>query len=125
MAGGLDSGPRRGEVWLYRFSPPDKRRPVVVLTRSDVLPLLRTAMVAPITSTIRGLPSEVTVGVDLKNDSAINCDHIQTVQQRLLRRYVGSLSDEKIEVCRALSRQDAHSVSLVRRDLENLDSVKW
>ena len=49
-------------------------------------------MVAPITSTIRGLPSEVIVGVDegLKNDSAINCDHIQTVQQRLLRRYVGS-----------------------------------
>ena len=49
-------------------------------------------MVAPITSTIRGLPSEVIVGVDegLKNDSAINCDHIQTVQQRLLHRYVGS-----------------------------------
>ena len=106
MAEGIDSGPRRGEIWLYRFSPPDKRRPVVVLTRSDVLPLLRTAMVAPITSTIRGLPSEVTVGVDegLKNDSAINCDHIQTVQQRLLHRYVGSLSDEKMhQVCRALA----------------------
>ncbi len=106
MAGGLDSGPRRGEIWIYRFSPPDKRRPVVVLTRSDVLPLLRTAMVAPITSTIRGLPSEVVVGVDegLKNDSAINCDHIQTVDQRLLRRYVGSLNEAKmIEFCRALA----------------------
>ena len=106
MAGGLDSGPRRGEIWLYRFDPPDKRRPVVVLTRSDVLPLLRTAMVVPITSTIRGLPSEVIVGVEegLKNDSAINCDHIQTVEQRLLRRYVGSLSESKmVEVCSALA----------------------
>ena len=94
MAGGLDTGPQRGEIWLYRFDPPDKRRPVVVLTRSEVLPLLRTAMVAPITSTIRGLSSEVIVGVDegLKNDSAINCDHIQTIEQRQLRRYVGSTS---------------------------------
>ena len=106
MAGGLDSGPRRGEIWFYRFSPPDKRRPVAVLTRSDVLPLLRTAMVAPITSTMRGLPSEVIVGVEegLKNDSAINCDHVQTIEQRLLRRYVGSLSESNmVEVCRALA----------------------
>ena len=102
----LDIGPRRGEIWLYRFNPPDKLRPVVILTRSDVLPLLRTAMVAPITSTIRGLPSEVIVGVDegLKNDSAINCDHIQTVQQRLLRRYVGSLGEAKMrQVCRVVA----------------------
>ena len=75
------------------------------MTRSEVLPLLRTAMVAPITSTIRGLSSEVIVGVDegLKNDSAINCDHIQSVDQRMLRRYVGSLSESKmVEVCRAV-----------------------
>ncbi len=106
MAGGLDTGPRRGDIWLYRFDPPDKRRPVVILTRSEVLPLLRTAMVAPITSTIRGLPSEVIIGVDegLKNDSAINCDHIQSVDQRMLRRYVGSLSESKmVEVCRAVA----------------------
>ena len=106
MAEGIDSGPRRGDIWLYRFGSPDKRRPVVVLTRSDVLPLLRTAMMAPITSAIRGLPSEVIVGVDegLKNDSAINCDHIQTVQQRLLRRYVGSIGEAKMrQVCRAVA----------------------
>ena len=106
MAGGLDSGPRRGEIWLYRFNPPDKRRPVVVLTRSDALPLLHTAMVAPITSTIRGLSSEVIVGVEegLKNDSVINCDHIQSVDQRMLRRYIGSLSESKmVEVCRAVA----------------------
>lgn len=98
--------PKRGEIWLYRFRPPDKRRPVVILTRPDVLPLLRTAMVAPVTSTIRDLPSEVVVGVEegLKRDSAINLDHVQTVERRHLERYVGSLCDAKLrQVCRALA----------------------
>ena len=98
--------PRRGEIWQYRFSAPDKRRPVVVLTRQDVLPMLRTAIVAPITSTIRGLPSEVVVGTDegLKHDSAINLDHVQTVEQRSLHGFVGTLSEEKMgRVCRALA----------------------
>ena len=98
--------PQRGEIWQYRFAPPDKRRPVLLLTRQDVLPLLRTAMVAPITSTIRGIPSEVIVGPDegLKHDSAINFDHVQTVEQRLLHRYVGTLSEPKMQqACRALA----------------------
>ena len=98
--------PRRGEIWQYRFRAPDERRRVLVLTRQEVLPLLRTAMVAPITSTIRGLPSEVVVGTEegLKTDSAVNLDHVQTVEQRLLHHYVGSLSEEKMRrVCRALA----------------------
>ena len=106
MAGGLSNAPRRGEVWQYHFAPPDKRRPVVILTRQEVLPLLRTAMVAPVTSTIRGLPSEVIIGANegLKRDSAINLDHVQTIEQRQLRRYVGALSEPKMrEVCRALA----------------------
>ncbi len=99
-------GPRRGEIWQYRFDRPDKRRPVVILTRQEVLPLLRTAMVAPITSTIRGIPSEVLVGPDegLKHHSAINLDHVQTVEQSLLHHYLGSLSPSKMrQVCRALA----------------------
>jgi mRNA interferase MazF len=52
----------RGEIWLYTFKPPDKRRPVLVLTRQEVIGLLSTVIVAPITSTIRGAPSEVVVG---------------------------------------------------------------
>ena len=98
--------PRRGEIWLYTFKPPDKKRPVVVLTRQAVLPLLRTAMVAPVTSDVRGLPSEVAVGIaeGLKYDSVINLDHVQTVEQRLLRQYVGSLDEAKMaSVCRALA----------------------
>ena len=98
--------PRRGEIWQYRFRAPDKRRPVVVLTRQEVVPLLGTVTVAPITSTIRGLPSEVVVGTEegLKHDSAVNLDHVQTVEQRLLHSFVGTLSETKMrQVCRALA----------------------
>ena len=100
------SSPRRGEIWRYEFAAPDKDRPVVILTRQEVLPLLRTATVAPITSTIRGLPSEVIVGAEegLKRDSAINLDHVQTVEQRRLFKHVGSLTGAKMhQVCRALA----------------------
>lgn len=106
MARGLESGPRRGEIWQFRFNPPDKRRPVVVLTRSEVLPLIRTAMVAPITSTIRGIPSEVLVGVNegLKRQSAVNLDNVQTVDQEQLSAYIGSLDEDQMRaVCRALA----------------------
>jgi hypothetical protein len=48
----------RGEIWQYAFTRPDKRRPVLVLSRQDVIGLLHTVMVAPVTSTIRGAPSE-------------------------------------------------------------------
>ena len=97
--------PQRGEIWLYTFKAPDKKRPVVILTRQAVLPLLRTAVVAPVTSNIRGLPSEVQVGLDegLKHNSVVNLDWVQTVEQRLLTHYVGSLGEARmVEVCRAL-----------------------
>ncbi|MBD3868535.1 MAG: type II toxin-antitoxin system PemK/MazF family toxin [Acidobacteria bacterium] len=96
----------RGEIWMYEFSRPDKRRPVLVLTRQEVIGFLNTVMVAPITSTLRGSPGEVTVGFaeGLKHDSAVNLDHVQTVQQNRLHKYVGSLSGEKMnEVCQALA----------------------
>jgi mRNA interferase MazF len=96
----------RGEIWNYRFKSPDKRRPVLVLTRPEVIPLLHTVMVAPITSTRRGAPSEVAVGVDegLKRESAVNLDHVQTVEQDRLVGFVGSLSGAKMQqVCRALA----------------------
>lgn len=96
----------RGEIWLFTFKPPDKRRPVLVLTRQEVIGLLSTVMVAPITSAIRGAPSEVLIGVDegLKLPSVINLDHVQTVEQRQLSHYIGSLSREKMTaVCRALA----------------------
>jgi mRNA interferase MazF len=96
----------RGEVWSYTFGAPDKRRPVVVLTRQEVIGLLHTVMVAPITSTLRGAPSEVAVGVaeGLKHESAANLDHVQTVEQDRLTRRLGHLGPAKMrEVCRALA----------------------
>ena len=96
----------RGDIWTYRLSRPDKRRPVLVLTRQEVIPLLHTVMVAPVTSTIRGAPSEVIVGVahGLKHDSAVNLDHIQTVDRSRLVRYVGRLGPADMrEVCRRLA----------------------
>ncbi|HKH43942.1 MAG TPA: type II toxin-antitoxin system PemK/MazF family toxin [Thermoanaerobaculia bacterium] len=96
----------RGEIWLFTFKPPDKRRPVLVLTRQEVIDLLSTVLVAPITSTIRGAPSEVPVGIaeGLKAPSAVNLDHVQTVERHQLVHYVGSLGREKMAaVCKALA----------------------
>ena len=99
-------GVNRGEIWMYQFAAPDKRRPVLVISREDVIPLLHTVMVAPITSVIRGAPSEVVVGVDegLKRPSAVNLDHIQTVEQARLEHFVGTLSPVRMRhVCRAMA----------------------
>lgn len=96
----------RGQIWLYRFAKPNKERPVLILTRHEVIGLISTVTVAPITSTIRGLPSEVVVGKDegLKKTSAVNLDHVQTVERSRLRRFVGTLNVRKMrEICEALA----------------------
>lgn len=101
MARGL----RRGQIWLYTFKAPDKRRPVLILTRPDVIGLLDTVTVAPITSTVRGSPGEVVLEVEegLKHRSAANLDHVQTIRQAHLHRHVGTVGPERMaEVCRAL-----------------------
>jgi mRNA interferase MazF len=85
---------KRGEIRWYRFHAPDKRRPVVVLTRDSVLDYLGEVTVAPITSTIRDIPSEVVVGPDdgLPRRCAINLDHVQTVSKDRLGGIVATLS---------------------------------
>jgi mRNA interferase MazF len=101
MAGGL----ARGEVRLYRFPRPDKERPVVVLTRSSAIGYLSTVTIAPITSTIRGIPSEVILGeVDgMKGPCAINLHNVVTVSQAHLGRRVAMLSVERSQqICAAL-----------------------
>jgi len=95
----------RGEIWLYAFKSPDKRRPVLVLSRQKAIDLLRTILVAPITSAAHGVPSEAQVGIDegLKHDSVVNLDQAQTVDQKRLQHFVGSVRPEKMNaVCRAL-----------------------
>ncbi len=93
---------RRGEVRWYGFSRPDKRRPVVVLTRDSVLPLLGEVTVAPITSTIRGIPSEVLLtSVDgVPKDCAVNLDHLQTVSKGKLGAVLTTLGPHKMSEVR-------------------------
>jgi mRNA interferase MazF len=95
----------RGEIWMYRFASPDRRRPVLVLSRPALLAALHTATVAAITSTLHGSPTEVSVGVaeGLKDTSCVNLANVFTVRQADLRRYVGRLSAEQmLRVCDAL-----------------------
>lgn len=101
MAGRLS----RGEVRLYRFAPPDKQRPVLILTRQSAVTHLSTVTVAPITSTIRGVPSEVILDASdgMKGPCAINLHNAVTVSQDRLGPRVASLSNSRMsEVCAAL-----------------------
>jgi mRNA interferase MazF len=98
--------PSRGEVWWCE--PPEiGRRPVVVLSRDVAIPRLRRALVAPCTTTIRDLPSEVVVepGDDpVPRKSAINLDSVESVSVAVLVERVGRLSDSRMrEVCAALA----------------------
>lgn len=96
----------RGEIRLYRFGAPDKSRPVLILTRSSALPYLSGVTVAPITSTIRGVPSEVVLDAEdgMKKPCAINLHNLVTVAKQDLGRRVASLGDARMtEVCAAIA----------------------
>lgn len=96
--------PRRGQVWLADL-PGDKIRPVVVLTREPVIRHLHSVVVAPVTSTVRGIPSEVPLAEDegLRRPSVANFDNLQLVLRSRLVRPLGSLSTAKLaDACRAL-----------------------
>ena len=86
----------RGDVWDADVA--GGRRPVVVLTRDEAIPLLRRVTVAPITSRIRGLPSEVRVGQaeGLDHDSVVSCDNILTLPQERLDRRRGALGPDAV-----------------------------
>ena len=95
----------RGDVRLYSFVPPDKNRPVVVLTRGSALAYLGTVTVAPITSTIRGAPSEVILNEEdgMKAPCAVNLHNPVTVTQDRLGKRVAHLSALRMhEICAAL-----------------------
>ena len=102
MAGRLE----RGEVRLYRFAPSDKERPVLVLTRSSAIAYLSRVTVAPITSTIRGVPSEVVLGPEdgMKQSCVANLHNVMTVNQQALGRRLTQLGPRRMrEVCAALA----------------------
>jgi mRNA interferase MazF len=92
-------------VRLFRFEPPDKERPVLVLTRSSAIPYLARVTIAPITSTIRGVPSEVALGVEdgMRQPCAANLHNVITVRRDALGKRVAQLDARRMrEVCVAL-----------------------
>ncbi len=96
---------KHGEIRWYKFSAPDKKRPVLILTRDSVLEYLGEVTIAPITTTIRDIPSEVFLStVDgLPHDCAVNCDHLQTVSKAKIGTLIASLPRTKmVEVGRAI-----------------------
>lgn len=89
---------RRGEVRWYRFAHPDKRRPVLIVTRQSIIPSLGEVTIVPLTTNIRDIPSEVVLRPNdgLPRECAVNCDHLQTVLQGRLGALVSTLSTEKM-----------------------------
>ena len=96
---------RRGELWLAEVGR--KKRPVLVMTRSEVIDVRALVTVAEVTTSIRGLGSEVDVDhlqVGLERPSVINCDGIHTVTQKSLNTCIGQVSDDVMrKVCSAVS----------------------
>jgi mRNA interferase MazF len=90
---------QRGEVRWYPFQRPDRKRPVVVLTRDSALEYLGQVTVAPITSTIRDIPTEVVLGAadGLPRDCAVNLDHVQTVSRGRLGPLVATLPAARLD----------------------------
>ncbi len=102
MAGpSMTPEPRRGEIWLAEL---DKRRPVVVLTRDPLGRILHSVIVGPVTSTIRGLSTEVELGAadGVRQRSVVNLDNLQLLARARLVRKVGEAESATLaRICRA------------------------
>ncbi len=95
--------PAQGDVWWAEAE--DRRRPVLVCTRSEVIPVLRTVVVAPVTRTVRGIPSELSLGREegLGVECAASFDGLQTVPRTALTQRIGALDAlRRLEMCAAL-----------------------
>ena len=93
---------RRGEIRWYKFKAPDKKRPALILTRNSSIKYLGEVTVAPVTSTIRNIPSEVFLSENdgMPKDCAINFDHIQTVSKSKIGSLIMTLMPEKLKQVR-------------------------
>ncbi len=89
---------KRGDVRWYKFKAPDKKRPVVILTRDSILKYLGEVTVAPITTTVRDIPSEIILSKlnGLQRECAINLDHVQTVSKGKVGSLITTLSSNKM-----------------------------
>jgi len=93
----------RGEIRWYRFASPDKKRPVLILTRNSVLDYLDEVTIAPITTTVRDIPSEVLLTEDdgMFRTSAVNLDHVQTISKGKIGALITRLTAERMDEVRS------------------------
>jgi mRNA interferase MazF len=96
------STPAQGEIWWAQAE--DQRRPVLVITRTEAIAVLGAIVVAPVTRTVRSIPSEVGLGPaeGLAVDCAASFDNLQPIRTSMLTHLVGSLGTRSGEICRAL-----------------------
>jgi len=90
---------KRGEVRWYTFKAPDKRRPVLILTRSSVIGYLNAVTIAPITASIRNIRSEVFLNQEdgMFTNCVVNLDNIQTIPKAQLGELITSISRVRME----------------------------
>jgi mRNA interferase MazF len=96
--------PARGEVW-WGEAPDEKGRPYLVLTRDEAIPVLRAILVAPVTRTVRGIPTEVALGPEegLPSEGVATLDNVLTFPKAMLVRRMGVLAaGRRAEPCEAL-----------------------
>ena len=96
------SAPRQGEIWWAETE--DKRRPVLVVTRSEAVEVLTGIIVAPVTRTVREIPTEIRLGKDdgLPVECAASFDNLQRLRRSALVERLGSLGQRRDEICAAL-----------------------
>ena len=94
--------PARGEIWWAEAD--DKRRPVLVVTRTEAIAVLTGIVVAPVTRTVRHIPTEVLLGEDegLNVDCAASFDNLQRIRRSALTARIGSLGVRNREICTSL-----------------------
>ena len=94
--------PVQGDIWWAEAE--DQRRPVLIVTRSEAIPVLTSIVVAPITRTVRGIPTEVSLGPEqgLPEPCAASFDNLQPIRRSFLTQRLGRLAaDQSGEICRA------------------------
>ena len=94
--------PAQGEIWWAEAE--DKRRPVLVVTRSEAVAVLTGIVVAPVTRTVRHIPTEVPLGEDegLHADCAASFDNLQRIRRSALVERIGHLGSRRDEICNSL-----------------------
>jgi len=90
---------KRGDIWWAELAPPAGRRPVLLLSRNEAYAVRELVMVAPLTTRIRGIPSEVSLGEEdgVPRECVVNLDTITTIAKASLRERLTALSAEKLQ----------------------------